>query len=103
MFASKVGTWRHDSQHNDIRHNDIQHNDTQRIGIICDIQHNNTGITKLCYYAECGYTESECLVLFIVMLNLIMASVVILNVVRQSVTTPETFPRVELLRGTSLR
>ncbi len=53
---------RHDTQHND-----IQHNDTQHIGIIYDIQHNNTDVMLsvaffylfLCsmHYAECHYAE----------------------------------------------
>jgi hypothetical protein len=72
-------------------------------GLLVTFSITTQSIIKLCHYAECGYSESECLVLFIVMLNLIVVSVVILNVVMLSVTTPETYPRVKLLREVSLR
>jgi hypothetical protein len=65
---------RHDIQHNDTQHNDIQHNNiTQHKGLICNTQHKNTLYpVTLC---------AECRDLLIVMLNVIVLSVIMLNVV----------------------
>jgi hypothetical protein len=60
-----------------------QHNGTQHKGLISDIEHNDTQITKLCHYAE--WHCAECCNLFLGMLNVIMLSVVLLNVIRLNV------------------
>ncbi len=71
----------HDTHHNDTHQNGIRHNDTQHKGVICqykcsirDTQHNNA--MPLCCV----------LFLFIIMLN--MLNVIILSVVKLNVVAP---------------
>ncbi len=80
--------WRDDTQHNDIQHNDNQHE-----GVICDIQHDDTGINaecqilfigmpNECYYAECRYGDCRGFYIFnrrIVLYNYLFASIILVK------------------------
>jgi hypothetical protein len=59
------------------RIHDIQHNDTQLEGLICETRHKVHSANKT------HHVKTECHILFIVMLNVIMLYVVTLSVVAQ--------------------
>jgi hypothetical protein len=65
-----------------LRHNtqfkDNQHNDTQHKGLICDTRDTRHLAEQICHYSECH-------ILFIVSLNVVMLSIVILSIVILSI------------------
>jgi hypothetical protein len=80
---------RHDTQHNDTQHNDIQYNNKQNatlsittLGIMAEHNYAYCCFCRVSHVSLlCRVSYAECRILNVVMLNAIMPSVVIMNVV----------------------